>query len=80
MPSFRVEGRLHWISAEVGDFDGTFADIDLKAVYQPWELMGFAVGYRHQMFDFEAEDIGDVENAAADFSLSGVYAGLAFTF
>ena len=80
LPSLRAEGRLHWISLGIDDYDGTFIDLDLKVIYQPWELLGIGVGYRHQVYDFEATDVNDVDRAVVDLTLSGPYAGVTFTF
>lgn len=71
--SVRLDGRVHYLNASLGDYEGTFADVDLRVVYQPYSLIGFGLGYRHQLYDLTIEDVGDVDEAQTDLTLGGPY-------
>jgi hypothetical protein len=79
--SVRVDGRVHYLNASIGDYAGTYADVDLRVVYQPFALIGFGLGYRHQLYDLTLEDTdAQVEEASVDLTLGGPYIAVVARF
>ena len=73
-----IEVEANGISANMGDFDGTFLDLRLQAVYRPINWLGVVGGYRHVLLD---ADITDGSNKITfDLTFSGPYLGALVQF
>lgn len=67
------EAEINGLSLNAGDFDGTFADLRLQAIWRPLNWLGVLGGYRHIMLDAEIED--GSSKLTIDLSLSGPFLG-----
>jgi len=55
-PKWLVGGRLDWISANIGDYDGTLWNAEAHVQYQMFDHFGVGLGYRYLDLQLAAED------------------------
>lgn len=55
-PKWIVGGRLDWISANIGDYDGTLWNAEAHIQYQIFDHFGVGLAYRYLDFELAAED------------------------
>ncbi len=54
-PKWLISGRADWISANIGDYDGTLWNAQAAIQYQLFEHFGLGLAYRYLSFDFEED-------------------------
>ncbi len=69
-PKWIVGGRVDWISANIGDYDGTLWNVEAHIQYQMFDHFGVALAYRHLDFDLAAED-----SSTGDWHVEQEYSG-----
>jgi len=42
-----LHGRIDWISADIGDYDGTMWNVNAGVNFQPWRHVGFDLSYQY---------------------------------
>jgi len=52
-------GRVDWISAEIGDIDGSLWRFGASVIYQPFEHVGFGAGYDWVSGDIDYKEDGE---------------------
>jgi len=55
-PKWIVGGRLDWISANIGDFDGTLWNAEAHIQYQVFDHFGVGLAYRYLDFQLAKDD------------------------
>jgi len=53
-----IHGRVDWISANIGDYDGTMWNTNVGVNFQAWRHVGFDLSYQYFNLDLEV-DKGD---------------------
>lgn len=51
-----LHGRVDWISADVGDFDGTMWNVNAGVNFQAWRHVGFDLSYQYFNLDLRVKD------------------------
>lgn len=69
-PKWLVSGRVDWISANVGDYDGTLWNVEGAIQYQLFKHFGVGAAYRYLSMDLSL-DKGDDDSWSADLEYSG---------
>ena len=64
-----IHGRLDWISANIGDYDGTLWNTSLGVNFQAWRHVGFDLSYQYFNLDLKV-DKGDWRGGV-DMTYSG---------
>lgn len=54
-PKWIVKGRVDWISANIGDYDGTLWNTEAAVQYQMFKNVGVGLAYRYLSFDVSAD-------------------------
>ncbi len=54
-PKWIVKGRVDWISANIGDYDGTLWNTEAAVQYQMFKHVGVGLAYRYLSFDVSAD-------------------------
>jgi hypothetical protein len=75
-PNWVVKGRVDWLSAEVGDYDGQLINASLGVNYQVFEHFGVGVSYN--IFDLDVTISKSDWKGRAKLTYEGVYANLSF--
>ena len=77
---FRIGGEISGVTADVGDIDVTFLDIDAQIGWHPKgnEWIEVLLGYRRMNFDFDG-DLGST-SLDAEIEFDGFYWGVGITF
>jgi hypothetical protein len=73
-----LQGRVDWISAEVGGIDGRLWRFGGSVVYQPFKHVGFGAGYDY--LDTDIEEKSDGEKTKIDGDLYGPTLFVALSF
>jgi hypothetical protein len=50
-----IHGRVDWISANIGDYDGTMWNTNLGVNFQPWRHVGFDLSYQYFNIDLKVD-------------------------
>lgn len=72
----RVGGELSGLKADFEDADVLFLDLNLAAMWEPWDHVELVVGYRAVTMDLDGR-VGDAD-LDIEVGLDGPYAGLSF--
>jgi hypothetical protein len=73
-----IHGRVDWISANIGDYDGTMWNTNLGVNFQPWRHVGFDLSYLYFNIDLKGDKsdwIGGV-----DLTYSGPMLGVSVSW
>ncbi len=73
-----LSGRVDWISAEVGNIDGSLWRFGGSVIYQPFEHVGFGAGYDWVSGDIDYEDDGEKASIDADYYGPTLFVSLTF--
>ncbi len=68
-PKWIVKGRVDWISANIGDYDGTLWNTEAAVQYQMFKNVGVGLAYRYLSFDIAADKSS--KSWAIDLDYSG---------
>jgi hypothetical protein len=73
-----IHARLDWISANIGDYDGSLWNSSLGVAYQPWRHVGFDLYWQH--FDIDLKVDKDDWKGGANLTYSGPVLGMTFSW
>ena len=73
-----IHARVDWISANIGDYDGSLWNASLGVAYQPWRHVGFDLYW--QYFGVNLKVDKDDWMGGADLSYSGPVLGMTFSW
>ena len=73
-----IHARLDWISANIGDYDGSLWNASFGVAYQPWRHVGFDLYWQYFGLDLKVDK--DDWKGGADMSYSGPVLGLTFSW
>ena len=73
-----IHTRVDWISANIGDYDGSLWNVSLGVAYQPWRHVGFDLYWQYFGIDLKVDK--DDWKGGADMSYSGPVLGMTFSW
>jgi hypothetical protein len=73
-----IHARVDWISANIGDYDGTLWNASLGVGYQPWRHVGFDLYWQYFGIDLKVDK--DDWKGGANMDYSGPVLGMTFSW
>jgi hypothetical protein len=73
-----IHSKVDWISANIGDYDGTLWNASIGVAYQAWRHVGFDLYW--QYFNINLKVDKDDWKGGADMSYSGPVLGMTFSW
>ena len=73
-----IHARVDWMSANIGDYDGTLWNASVGVGYQPWRHVGFDLYWQYFAVNLKVDK--DDWKGGADLSYSGPVVGMTFTW
>ena len=73
-----INARLDWISANIGDYDGSLWNSSLGVAYQAWRHVGFTLYWQYFSLDLKVDK--DDWKGGADMTYSGPVLGMTFNW
>ena len=73
-----IHARVDWISANIGDYDGSLWNASLGVAYQPWRHVGFDLYWQYFGVDLKVDK--DSWKGGANMDYSGPVLGMTFTW
>jgi hypothetical protein len=73
-----IHTRVDWISANIGDYDGTLWNASIGVAYQPWRHVGFDLYWQYFGIDLKVDK--DDWKGGANMDYSGPVLGMTFSW
>ena len=73
-----IHARVDWISANIGDYDGTLWNASLGVAYQPWRHVGFDLYWQYFGVDLKVDK--DDWKGGVNMDYSGPVVGMTFSW
>jgi len=73
-----LHGRIDWISANIGDYDGTLWNVNAGVGFQPWQHVGFDLSYQYFNLNLKVDSSDWV--GGADITYSGPVVSMTATW
>ena len=73
-----IHGRIDWISAEIGSYDGSLWNTSVGVAYQPWRHVGFDLYWQYFNLDLKVDK--NSWKGGAKMTYSGPVLGMTFNW